>query len=123
MNKKNVILLIMLASVLMLFAQNNNRQNRPDAKQIMENLTSRLKLTSTQQESISPLVEKQFELMKPREGQKKSQAKDGREEFKKSMDEINEQISELLNKDQQKEYKIMLEEIHNKREHGQKNRN
>jgi len=123
MNKKNVILLIMLASVLMLFAQNNNRQNRPDAKQIMENLTSRLKLTSTQQESISPLVEKQFELMKPREGQKKSQAKDGREEFKKSMDEINEQISELLNKDQQKEYKIMLEEIHNKRGNGQKNRN
>ena len=123
MNKKNVIILITLVSVLMLFAQNNNRQNRPDAKQIMENLTSSLELTSEQQESISTLVDEQFELMKSQGEPRKSQSKGDHEKFKNSMDEINEQISELLNKDQQKEYKIMLEEIHNKREHGQKNRN
>ena len=123
MKKKNVILLIMLASVLMLFAQNNKRQQRPDAKQIMENLTSSLELTSEQQESISPLVDEQFELMKSHGEPGKSQSKGDREKFKNSMDEINEQISELLSEDQQKEYKIMLEEIHNKRGNGQKNRN
>ena len=123
MKKKNVILLIMLASVLMLFAQNNKRQQRPDAKQIMENLTSSLELTSEQQESISPLVDEQFELMKSHGEPGKSQSKGDREKFKNSMDEINEQISEILSEDQQKEYKIMLEEIHNKRGIGQKNRN
>ncbi len=110
----------MLASVLMLFAQNNKRQQRPDAKQIMENLTSSLELTSEQQESISTLVDEQFELMKSHGEPGKSQSKGDREKFKKSMDEINEHISELLNDDQQKEYKIMLEEIHNKRGNGQK---
>ncbi len=84
MKKKNVILLIMLASVLMLFAQNNKRQQRPDAKQIMENLTSSLELTSEQQESISPLVDEQFELMKSHGEPGKSQSKGDREKFKNS---------------------------------------
>jgi ElaB/YqjD/DUF883 family membrane-anchored ribosome-binding protein len=110
----------MLVSVLLLFAQDNNRQNRPDAKQIMETLTSSLELTSEQQESISPLVDEQFELMKSHGEPGKSQSKGDREKFKNSMDEINEQISELLNEDQQKEYKKIVEDTHNKHEKGQK---
>ena len=123
MKKKNMILLIMLVTSLMLFAQNNKRQQRPDAKQIMENLTSSLELTSEQQESISTLVDEQFELMKSHGEPGKSQSKGDREKFKNSMDEINEQISELLNEDQQKEYKKVLKETQNKHEKGQKRRN
>jgi hypothetical protein len=123
MNKKYIIMLIMLASILMLFVQNNKHQNRPDAKQIMKNLTSRLKLSSEQQESISALVDKQFKLMESQEGQRKSQSKTDRNAFKNSKDEINDDISELLTKNQQKEYESVLEEIHKNRRNGSGKRN
>ncbi len=116
-------MLIMLASILMLFVQNNKHQNRPDAKQIMKNLTSRLKLSSEQQESISALVDKQFKLMESQEGQRKSQSKTDRNAFKNSKDEINDDISELLTKNQQKEYESVLEEIHKNRRNGSGKRN
>lgn len=123
MKKKNLVLLIMLASVLLLFAQNNNHPQKPTAEQIMEGLTSRLNLSNEQQENISPLVDKQIALMESQGDRGRTQEKSDRTAFKQEMDKVNQQISKLLTKDQQKEYKLMLEEMHKKRGAGPGNRN
>jgi len=114
MNKKVVVILIILSLVVLAFARNKNGINKPDADQMLQHMSDRLDLTTEQKVSIKPLLEEKVKLMEEFHSQRKKHNDSKQQEFQTERKKLDEKISSFLTVEQKVEFTKFREEANKK---------